>query len=1051
MMTQKFIGERAQQMKIRRFCTFLFIQFFICTAIFAQQKKDSCILVINAYTEMEPMSDNIANTLLHNLPHQYKGTSVSFENLSLLIVNTPSELDTLKGRLFKNYVQRPPKLIIMEGNAVWGLLHEEIEKRWKNVPIILCAEKEYMGPPESYLYKQAIEPADRIPLKQVLEGKNVVVVPIPYYIKETISLMKKLQPEIKRLAFISDRRWINAQNREDVLEVVKEVFPDLKIAYFTAGDITTNELLDSLDQFDRHTGILLCSWYMRDLLSNNAVVNTRGYRVLARQTPHPVFSLSDVGIKDRELVGGYFPILDSISIAVTRVAQGILTGKEARFMPQVNVPAQPVFNYWDFNRAGFSEAVCPPNTFFYEKPESFLNKYKYHIGAISVVVFFIFILMYYRILAGKRLQKSQANELETMRKLNHLFKNMPIGYINSRIIKNERGEVCDYVVQRVNPAFRQLVLPKEETNLEHFTWRLDANRRQQYIRYMNMVITRQRNFSVEYFHKETQRTLTMIYTASEGTDEVDLYCVDNTELAQAQQLLRTVNHKLTMALDVANLVPWKWDLIKHTILCDVNRPLELSSSANNAEDQLAVPDREYFSKICKEDRERVRGAYQDLILGKVDKIKEEYRVLAIKGKERVFEWVEAQATVDQRNEDGTPLTLIGSSLVITERKRMEHELISAKDQAEESNRLKSAFLANMSHEIRTPLNAIIGFSGILASAQEEEEKKEYISIIENNNTLLLQLINDILDLSKIEAGTLEFTYSNIDLNMLLREIEQASRLRSGAEDLSIDFDKCMPDCFIHVEKNRLMQVLTNLITNAIKFTTEGGIRFGYELQADNMLHFYVADTGCGIPDEAQNQIFGRFVKLNNFIQGTGLGLSICETIIKSMKGTIGVKSEVGKGSTFWFAIPYTPVEMTEKQVKEYKQIAIGKGKEEKLTVLIAEDNASNFRLLESILRNEYNLLHAWTGKEAVDLYEQHRPEMILMDISMPEMNGYEATEEIRKVSDSVPIIALTAYAYASDEERILNSGFDAYTPKPLDANRLKKQMVDLQHSRLLFL
>ena len=187
------------------------------------------------------------------------------------------------------------------------------------------------------------------------------------------------------------------------------------------------------------------------------------------------------------------------------------------------------------------------------------------------------------------------------------------------------------------------------------------------------------------------------------------------------------------------------------------------------EDQLSVPDYQYFAKICKEDRERVKKAYKELTEGNVSKIKEEYRVIVRKNGVARYEWVEAQATVDKRDEKGNPITLIGSSLVITGRKKMEEDLITAKEKAEESNRLKSAFLANMSHEIRTPLNAIVGFSSILADAEEPEEKEEYINIIENNNTLLLQLVGDILDLSKIESGTLEFVYSDIDLNALFQD------------------------------------------------------------------------------------------------------------------------------------------------------------------------------------------------------------------------------------------------------------------------------------------
>ena len=411
-----------------------------------------------------------------------------------------------------------------------------------------------------------------------------------------------------------------------------------------------------------------------------------------------------------------------------------------------------------------------------------------------------------------------------------------------------------------------------------------------------------------------------------------------------------------------------------------------------------------------------------------------------------FDWVEARATIDKRDEEGHPLSLIGSSLIITDRKAIERELIDAKNKAEESNRLKSAFLANMSHEIRTPLNAIVGFSNVLATTDEQDEKEEYISIIENNNALLLQLISDILDLSKIEAGTLEFVYSDVDINNLLYEFERMMQPRA-AKDVKVQFEQRAEECYVSVPKNRLMQVLTNLTTNAIKFTTEGSIRFGYTRERDNLLRFYVTDTGCGIAEDMQAKIFERFVKLNAFAQGTGLGLSICQMIINHLGGELGVESKEGKGTTFWFTFPCSAANKPEKHQHQFEKKKVEK---DRLTVLIAEDNVGNFKLFESILKHEYTLLHAWNGKEAVELFKEFGPHIILMDINMPEMNGYEATAEIRKISADVPIIAVTAYAFASDEQRIMNCGFDAYTSKPLNAPALKRQMGDLLSKRLFF-
>ncbi len=328
-------------------------------------------------------------------------------------------------------------------------------------------------------------------------------------------------------------------------------------------------------------------------------------------------------------------------------------------------------------------------------------------------------------------------------------------------------------------------------------------------------------------------------------------------------------------------------------------------------------DTEYFSKIHKEDRERVKRAYKDLIEGRTNKVREEYRVVSHEKSGYRMDWVEAQAAVEKRDENGKPLTLVGSSQVITQRKKMEQELVDARDKAEESNRLKSAFLANMSHEIRTPLNAIVGFASMLNLTEEIEEREEYVKIIENNNELLLQLIGDILDLSKIEAGTLEFVEAPVDINDLLEETTMSLQLRAETKGLKVEFKDRLPECTILTDRNRLNQVLINLITNSIKFTETGGITVGYSLQEDGLLRFYVTDTGCGIAPEKQADIFSRFVKLNSFAQGTGLGLSICKTIVNRMGGEIGVVSEPGKGSTFWFTIRNVPTELTKRHIQEY--------------------------------------------------------------------------------------------------------------------------------------
>lgn len=501
----------------------------------------------------------------------------------------------------------------------------------------------------------------------------------------------------------------------------------------------------------------------------------------------------------------------------------------------------------------------------------------------------------------------------------------------------------------------------------------------------------------------------------------------------------TQKHLLNIALSRTQIFQWSYDMESNLMIIDP-RYFEY----------LGIPTRDYTLTseefaylIHPDDRQSVIDALSMQLDGNLYEAPVQYRLRRDDGS---WEWFEAQSTyVGQLKE--TPFRVVGICMSTQKYKDTEDRLNEALRKARHSDELKSIFLANMSHEIRTPLNAIIGFSNILATAEEEQEKQEYINIIESNNTLLLQLISDILDLSKIEAGTLDFSYSNVELNDILSEIESVVRYRTETSGIQLIAHKGLPSCPIKTEKNRLMQVLNNLLNNASKFTSQGSITFGYEL-CGKELYFYVKDTGCGIPADKVNSIFGRFVKLNSFVQGTGLGLSICQTIVEHMGGRIGVESEEGKGSTFWFTIPYQPADADNKKEDKHQPISVQK---DKLTILVAEDNESNYRLFQSILKREYNLVHAWDGKEAVNLYKLHNPQIILMDINMPVMDGYEATREIRKLSLDVPIIAVTAFAYASDEQRVMENGFDGYMAKPISAPQLRQQIAAILQKRIILL
>ena len=497
-----------------------------------------------------------------------------------------------------------------------------------------------------------------------------------------------------------------------------------------------------------------------------------------------------------------------------------------------------------------------------------------------------------------------------------------------------------------------------------------------------------------------------------------------------------------MAIEESSIYPWQYN----TRLKCFHFPDGLLQRFNCYDNTDYISREELDRIVHPEDLSRTCRHFDNIMLGHEPNSRMSFRLQNADGG---YEWWEFRSTAYEGLTVDIPYRVLGVCQSIQRYKDTEEELIAARDRALQADRLKSAFLANMSHEIRTPLNAIVGFSGLLNTAEEAAEREEYVRIIENNNELLLQLIGDILDLSKIEAGTLEFAETPVDVNALIKETIKTMQLRAEDKGLTVRLKDSLPDCIIKTDRNRLSQLLINLTTNAIKFTEEGGISMGYTAQRkEGMLRFYVTDTGCGIPQEKQADIFMRFVKLNGFAQGTGLGLPICKTIVNKMGGEIGVESEPGKGSTFWFTIPNILAKKENKPQQEYTLQTVLK---DKITILVAEDNMSNYTLFETILKKDYCVLHAWNGEEAVELFKNHSPHIVLMDINMPVMDGYEATAEIRKISKDVPILAVTAYAYASDEQRILSQGFDGYTPKPINAKVLQSMIVDLLSTRLMVL
>lgn len=390
-----------------------------------------------------------------------------------------------------------------------------------------------------------------------------------------------------------------------------------------------------------------------------------------------------------------------------------------------------------------------------------------------------------------------------------------------------------------------------------------------------------------------------LYDALGNLINILLINIDNTETTNAYSKIQDFEEFFTLIGNYAKVGYAHFNALK----CD---GYAVNSWYRNVGEKEGTPLNEIIkvhSHFHPDDRRMMLRFFDQVLIREASHLRRDVRILREDG---TYTWTRVNVMVrDFRPEDGI-IDMVCVNYDITELKETERKLIAARDKAEELDRLKSAFLANMSHEIRTPLNAIVGFSSLLTETEDMKDRKQYMAIVQENTELLLQLISDILDLSKMESGAFEFVKSDTDVNLLCSEIIRSLRMKVPA-GVELVFEECLPGCHVWADKNRLNQVISNFINNALKFTFSGSITLGYYRQADGYLRFYVRDTGMGIPKNKIKTVFDRFVKLNSFVHGTGLGLSICKSLVEQMGGTIGVESEEGEGSCFWFTYPYQEI------------------------------------------------------------------------------------------------------------------------------------------------
>ncbi len=857
------------------------------------------LLILNSYNEGAPWAQEIINPIMREVSNRDGFQAVEVVHLNSTLIHNDKDFDNMSRGIFDRFVDRKPDYLVLVGDFAFTL-RDSIVERWGDVPMLLVVQSEQYGMRDYYYTyideNEAMNPDKLYPLESIHDDYNFSIVVTPNLYKETVDMMAYMFPDMNKLVFVADALYQNRQLNQQLREYLSREYPDMDYEWLVANEENSRALQQYLNNTDHNIGMLWSTWFFERMTVHGHPQLIAGEARMISGAHRPVFGLRAAYL-NYGITGGYFPSPDEMQKKIHAGLLDLISDKDMRKVPFRKVAdSYPIVNYNHLMRDGIPESSCQPGTVFMNRPKSAWELYHTYIIAGGIVLLAIMAVIVARVMfQNRRIAMLRAHE--------RLLNNMPVGFSQAKVVRGNDGNVVDIEYHGGNAMFRELLkrnaLPGKPDKL------FDAD----FIaKIVERLLHRRRSVRFSYNFPYTDVTYEFLISigneVNKVVEDVNVFAVDITEKCNAERDLQEFAHKLDVTMNVAHIIPWRWDIHKHKIMCEAMRMLRRShyNVTAMAEDVRVINEEDYLSCIHPDDMERVCDVYRRFVEGRLEYIKMEYRFIRRKPKCDMVEWIEVCAAVTERDDNGMPTVLIGSMLLITERKRQEEMLIAARERAAEADKLKMAFLANMSHEIRTPLNAIVGFSNLLAKTVDADKKQRFINIINKNNQMLLKLIGDVLDMAKVESNTLDFNFRPTDLNHLIQEVDSTMRIKLS-NDVMLNYVLGAPDCIIDTDPDRLNQVLMNLLNNAAKFTTKGSITFGYELR-DDEIYFYVRDTGIGIPDQDAERLFSRFTKLNNFIPGTGLGLSISKSIVEMLGGSIGVKSAGhNRGSIFWFTIP----------------------------------------------------------------------------------------------------------------------------------------------------
>lgn len=835
--------------------------------------------------------------------------SVKQEGLSVPSLQSLKEVEDKQRYLRQKYGrERKPLVLLFIGDPGWLLCKPLFEDIWKDIPTIISMARDRMAPDICTMLDKNEEhlKSKLRPTTEVLKSYNAVALKQPVFIKETIKLMCQLIPNMKKMSFISDQRYISLTTKIELKDTMSRYFPDIKLQELTSPLLNTQDLLDTLSMDDPHTGLIYFSWFVPMHKNIDTYLDDNIQTIVSAFSKTPVFILADLNTESGSFAGGHYISVKSLADTCIKVLYRILKGEQPRNMGiMMGGTPTTTLNYAHLSHYDIPIEHFPSEALYLQAPPSFLEKYQWTLVTIFIIVSLVIAIISMRVRSYAITQRRREQKIRMLNEYKHfleeLFNNLPVA-VAVRDVQNELNflywnqeaeNIFDLSYKEVMEDMKKAIDSSEVTQIMNQN-DLDILKKNGY--FSGMCKFKKKDGIPMYLYINKR-----IISHPDGKKWLLITAWDMTKQQLNTEKLAEMNKQLQMVLEVANMSLWTYDIKKDIITYDgIERLPEILPTNNKC--KL----RDFIDLISPKNRANVQQNVVKFLQGETTSLHEEFTLY--KSFKRMLDtpiWLRSYATILKYDDEGKPTMLVGANKDISKQKELEGNLLLAKKSAEETSKLKDVFLANMSHEIRTPLNSIVGFSSLLAITEEADERAEYSEIIQNNTELLLQLINDILDLSKIEAGSMEFIYKDVDVYALFSELEKTTRWRMKDSEIEIHFEKSQPGVILNIDPNRLMQVMNNFMTNAIKFTHQGSIRFGYKQQEDGQWYFYLLDTGEGIPTDKVNSIFERFVKLDTFKQGTGLGLSICRSIVDKFGGKIGASSQPGTGSTFWFILPDT--------------------------------------------------------------------------------------------------------------------------------------------------